>query len=133
MSQLKERPEPPPLPVTVSDWQKKRVIKTKRTLNDYVEDVHLNLLEDDGKDGELYRRYLYATYDVQAVEGSLAADNIKAAEVIRDTAGNENPVKTEKLATISMALGVVLRRYEEDRKSRRQRVGGEIVPNNENE
>jgi hypothetical protein len=63
------------------------------------------------------------------VEGSLAADNIMAAEMIRDkakAAGSE--LASEKLATISKALGVVQRRYGFSRKERRNMVRGEIVP-----
>ena len=47
-----------------------------------VEEIHLMLYEDDD-----YQRFLYAVYDEQAIEGSLAADNIMAAGMIRDKAG----------------------------------------------
>jgi hypothetical protein len=127
--QIKEHPLPPPLPITVTDWLSKRDMKTERTLNDYIEDVHVKLLGNGETEGTLYRAYLYATYDEQAVEGSLSADNVKAAEMIREAALTDSPIKHEKLATISKALGVVLRRYHESRKERRQRVGDEVVPN----
>ena len=115
---------PPPLPMKVKDW--KRQIKTVRTLNDLVEDIHLVLAEN-----QQYIDYLYATYDEQAVEGSLSCDNCKVAEMIRDKAKSmDSALANEKLATISKALGVVLRRYNQDRRTRRNTVGGEIVPNN---
>lgn len=90
-----------------------------------VEDVHLALYEDDQ-----YQSFLYAVYDEQAVEGSLAADNIMAAELIRDKAKkmDHGELAKEKLATIAKALGVVLRRYGFARKERRNMVRGEVVP-----
>lgn len=114
----------PPLPEKIEDWQRK--IKAERTLNDLVEELHRMVWDSDPK----YRQFLRAVYDEQAVEGSLAADNTLAAMILRDKAekmdGNE--VKNEKLATINKALGVVLRRYGQGRKERRNMLGGEIVP-----
>jgi hypothetical protein len=113
----------PPLPAKLEDWQ--RQLKSERSLNDLVEDIHRSLCEDDH-----YLAYLKAIYDEQAVEGSLGADNIMAATMIRERAkkidGSE--VGQEKLATIAKSLGVVLRRYGASRKQRRQMVHGEIVP-----
>jgi hypothetical protein len=117
---------PPALPVALSDWQ--RFLKSERTINDLVEDVHRSLIDSD--QGEKYLTYLFAVYDEQAVEGSLAADNIEAARMIRTYAAeNDRPDLTrEKLATIAKALGVVLRRYHAGRKQRRQMIAGEVVP-----
>ena len=83
----------------------------------------------DDKD---YIDLLTAIYDEQAVEGSLSADNVMAAQMIRERANkiDGSEVKDEKLATISKSLGVVLRRYGASRKERRQTVHGEIVPDN---
>lgn len=113
----------PPLPAKIEDWA--RHLKAERTLNDLVEDVHRILVEEDR-----YRAFLRAVYDEHAVEGSLAADNIMAATMIREKADKlgQSELTTEKLATIAKALGVVLRRYHASRKERRQTVGGEIVP-----
>jgi hypothetical protein len=68
--------------------------------------------------------------DSDAVEGSLAIDTIKAAEMIRVFATNSsNPfVKDKNLATITRALKVVLRRYGIGREQRADMVGGEHVP-----
>jgi hypothetical protein len=134
---VKELREAPPLPSRIDNWN--RTIKAERTLNDYVEDLHRELVNNDPK----YRAYLRAVYDAHAVEGSLAADNVLAAMVIRtlakkkstennnDTGSTE--VANEKLAVISLALGVVLRRYKASRKQRRNMVQGETVPNDNDE
>jgi hypothetical protein len=117
------KPAAPPLPTKLEEWQRK--LKAERTLNDLVEDIHRMLCEDED-----YLSLLKAIYDEQAVEGSLGADNVMASQMIRNRAkkidGNE--LANEKLATISKALGVVLRRYGASRKERRQTVHGEIVP-----
>lgn len=121
------KPRPAELPAVIDDWQ--RYLKTQRTINDLVEEVHRELVKDDQ-----YRSYLYACWDEQAIEGSLGADNIMAAKMIRDKAGNEkgddHPLTQEKLATISKSLGIVLRRYHASRKERRDMIDGKIVPNN---
>lgn len=117
--------EAPPLPEKIDDWQ--RYTKVERTLNDMVEDLHRALVNEDAK----YRAFLRAVYDAHAVEGSLSADNTMAAMIIRNKANQLDPggeVATEKLAVISMALGVVLRRYRASRKQRREMVAGKIVP-----
>jgi hypothetical protein len=118
---------PPPLPATPEGWI--RDIKVARSINDLVEDIHSDLLR--GKSSELYQSYLFAIYDAQAVEGSLASDNVMAAQMIRErarTLDDSHPLTKEKLATISQALGVVLRRYHLSRKERRQLVAGQVVP-----
>ena len=122
--------EAPPLPEKIDEWERHH--KAERTLNDLVEDLHRALVNEDAK----YRAYLRAVYDAHAVEGSLAADNILAAMIIRERA-KESEVYTEvaeeKLAIINMALGVVLRRYHASRKQRRNTLGGEEVPAENNE
>ena len=50
-------------------------------LNDMVEEIHTKCYEN-----EKYRAYLDGVWDEQCVEGSLAADNFKAAEMIRERA-----------------------------------------------
>jgi hypothetical protein len=93
----------------LAEWQPAR-----RNLNDLVEEVHLALV-----DNEKYRALLSAVCDEQAVEGSLTTDTIVAARMIRERAMSMGPVELahEKLATISKALGVVLRRYGWSRKN----------------
>ena len=120
--------EAPPLPERIEDWHRQN--KTERTLNDLVEDIHRALIEDE-KIGGRYRGYLRAVYDAHAVEGSLAADNILAAMMIRERAKQtSSEVAEEKLAVINLALGVVLRRYQNSRKQRRNMLGGQEVPEN---
>ena len=76
------RPLSPQLPENASEFLAHRKLKGRRTLNDQVEDVHIALYDSD----KGYTDFLYAVYDEQAVEGSLAADNFKAAELIREKA-----------------------------------------------
>jgi len=124
---------PPPLPVSVEAWDEALIVKDQRTINDHAQDIHRRLLR--GETANQYKAYLLAVYDEQAVEGSLSIDNSKAAEMIRNRATEldaNHPLASEKLATIVKALGVVLRRYEQDRRSRRQRLDGEYVHSDEN-
>jgi hypothetical protein len=119
---------PVPLPTKIDDWERK--INSGLTLNDYVEEVHRALWENDPD----YRNYLEAVWDSDAVEGSLAIDNTMAAMKIRDKAVtiNGNPVGKKKLDTIVKSLGVVLRRYENSRRERRDTVQGVRVPSPSN-
>jgi hypothetical protein len=119
---------PPALPTTLEDWISH--LKDRPSINDLVEDIHKMLISGDT--GKLYISYLSAVYDEQAVEGSLAADNIEAARMIREKANTieDHLLQHEKLATISKSLGVVLRRYHFSRKERRQMVDGQVVPDN---
>jgi hypothetical protein len=121
---------PPPVPESADAYLARRKLKSGRTLNDYVEDIHLLLANN-----EQYQAYTWAVYDEQAVEGSLSADNIKAAEMIRNLAREKKipgPVAKEKLATIAKALNVVMRRSGDSRKQRRYMVGGEYVTDENN-
>ena len=120
--------EAAPLPADITEWT--RFMKTERTLNDMVEDIHRVLVNEDEK----YRAYLRAVYDAHAIEGSLAADNVLAAMIIRDNAKDTgvSDVANEKLAIINLALNVVLRRYHASRKQRRNMIAGEEVPNDNN-
>jgi hypothetical protein len=113
-----------PLPTSRGKLVVLRKLKAKlKPLNDQVEEVFELLIEND-----TFNRYLQAVYDEQAVEGSLAADNIGAAIMIRDKARELGlPLADEKWATISKALGVVLRRYGLSRKERKNTVNGEVV------
>ncbi len=102
-----------------------RRLRSRRTLNDMVEEVHLTLVEDED-----YLKFLEATWDEQAVEGSCTADQLEAAAIIRDKARSMGlrELAEQKKVTIGKALGVVLRRYGFSRKERRHTVGGELVP-----
>ena len=125
MAERQLKPLPPALPETVEDFRALRKTETPRNLNDIVEEYHLAMYNN-----EEYSRLLYAVYDEQAVEGSLAADNILAAKMLRERAQELKNVELsrEKLATISKSLGIVLRRYRQSRKERRYTVHGEMVP-----
>jgi hypothetical protein len=129
LSQL-TKPLPPKLPESREQYLALRKGNMTRTLNDMVEEIHLSLANN-----ETYENFLYAVYPEQAQEGSLTADNLEAASMIREEAKKRriDAVAREKKATIAKALGVVLRRFGQTRDERRRMVEGEIVPGqNEN-
>ena len=68
------------------------------TLNDRFLKHHAALADES----EAYQALLYATYDEQAVEGSIECDNYMAACMIRARAKREGDAETsqQKLATI---------------------------------
>lgn len=115
---------PPALPRTTEGHLAHRKLKEQPSLHDIVEKVHITLVGD-----EKYLAFLNAVYDEQAIEGSLEADDHEAARMIRDKAQKLgiSELSREKLATIRKSLGVVLRRYDFDRTTRRNTVRGEIV------
>lgn len=117
-----------PLPRTVEEFRQRRVVQTTLTLNDQVEEIHLLLYPDP-----VYKKFLEAVWDEDAVEGSLSIDNAKAAEMIREKAAalnSNSELSKKKLATIVKCLGVIMRRHELSRKHRRHMVGGKQVPDN---
>jgi sulfite reductase beta subunit-like hemoprotein len=70
-----------------------------------------------------YRRYFYAISNAQAVEGSIVADLVMAAQRVRNLAKEKNsPIHKEKLWDIAQALTTVMRRYNESRKDRKARA-----------
>lgn len=113
-----------PLPVARADLLARYKLMRQRTLNDYVDDIHVALW--DNKD---YRDALEATSDEDAIEGSLSADNFLAAGMIRDYARKHHieRVQGKKLYTIVKALNVVLRRYGISRAERATRIGETAV------
>ena len=115
-----------PLPATVEDMLAQRRTMAGRTLNDYVEDLHIKAWSDPK-----YQQFLDAVYDEDAVEGSLSADNYSAAQLLRDLARKQAipQVATRKLATIVKALNVVMRRYRMTRKERALTIGGQVMAN----
>lgn len=136
---------PPPLPNSRQELDRSRRTRRTLTLNDMFEVVYRVLMDVDGaqSDGDRaqrdsYRKYVLAVYDSQAVEGSLSIDNVKAAEIVREYARASNlpevaDLKDQNLATLVKVQGVVLRRYGQDRKSRRLMLGGEVVENDSDE
>lgn len=131
---------PPPLPATKEAWDALRDIKAHITLNDRVESHHQALLADDTVTGDerpvrdVYSSFLYAVGDEQAVEGSLTDDDHVAARMIKNRAieKKDMEVGTQKIATIKKALRIVLRRYHQSRKERKNMIGGEILPDDNN-
>jgi hypothetical protein len=115
---------PNPLPAKMDEWERK--IKITRTLNDYVEDAH-KILWDESPE---YQNYLEAVWDSEAIEGSLALDNVMAATMLREKAMTieGSILGKKKLDAIIKSLGIVLRRYQFSRKERRNTIEGQIVP-----
>jgi hypothetical protein len=113
------------LPETVEEFKTWRETKARRTLNDFVEELHLELYNN-----ARYHKLCEATTDEDAVEGSCSVDNVFVAMMLRDLAKEKavKEVAEKKLATIIKALGVVLGRYKATRKQRRRTVGGQYVP-----
>ena len=105
------------LPNTVQDLINARKTKSKMTLNDQIESIHMSLWEEPA-----YKRYLDAVYSEQAVEGDLFVDDIEAARMIRAYAKEKGVtyVREQKLATIRKSLLVVLRRFGTTRRERRE-------------
>jgi len=122
-------PRPAPLPTTTQAWLDDRKIKHEPTLNDLVEQIHWQLVENPA-----YVKFLEAVWDEDAVEGSLAADNLEAAAMIRQKAHDDEMVviANKKKTTIAKSLNVVLRRYGKGRKERRHTLHGEVVPHDTN-
>jgi hypothetical protein len=119
-----------PLPTSRAALIAQRKTPIERTLNDRVEQYHLDLWDD-----KQYRRFLDATSDEDTAEGSLAADNLEAANMIRMAALNtkDEILGEKKKATIVKALNVVLRRYRISRQERATRLGDENYPGNNGE
>lgn len=90
-------------------------------LNDQVDQIHVNIW--GGEDGDEYRRYLDATTNSAAKEGSTIADDFEACRMIRNWAevnGNAY-IAGQNLTTLKTALGVVMRRYSMARKDRKDK------------
>lgn len=127
------RPAAPPLPVTLDDWDAQRKSKVSRTINDLVEDIHRRLLSDPQRSAD-YQKLMAAIYDEQAVERKLIADDVLCAQMIREKASEDDTyvdLAKESLGAIMQAHQVVLRRYGQSRKDRRDTVGGVRVPDGE--
>lgn len=124
-----QRPRPPQanLPATIEALMQQRRAGGAKTLNDYVEELHLKLWTKDE-----YRQLLDAVYPQEAVTGALIFDDGKAGEMILQAAiddGNYPLVVNRKLAVIVKALKVVMNRYHIGRRERANMIGGSFAPN----
>jgi hypothetical protein len=97
------------------------------TTNDRVDVVYL-LLRNDSKFASL----LDGTINSESVNGAIIDDDVKAAEMIIEKAKelDDNVLASKNTATVRHALGIVLNRYGESRKARRNRLHGEQVKEN---
>jgi hypothetical protein len=117
------------VPANLDDWT--RQIKQKQTINDLVEAVIRALMKSDA--AESLADFLSPLWDEEAIEGSLAADNLEAANMVREFArkhGEFADLASKKKATIGKSIRVVMRRYKLGAQERRQIVGGEVVAGN---
>jgi hypothetical protein len=105
-----------PLPKDKAALIAQRKVMRTRTLNDYVDEIHVKLWGESS----VYMRLLDAVDDAGTVEGSTAIDNIKAAECIRDYARNNGIqyVAEQRLRSLVLAMNVVLARYSMTRQER---------------
>jgi hypothetical protein len=115
------------LPSDPSGWVLKSGLK--RTLNDEVQMIHEAVINTP-KLYDKYISFLRPVTDKESSEGWLAFEDIGAAQMIKDyAAANGHPrVASQKLAVISGALDIVLRRFGMSRKQRRFTVDGDVVP-----
>jgi hypothetical protein len=99
-------------------------------LNDHVLALHRQL-EGNAE----YQSYLAADWDAQAVEGSVVADSLMAAQMVRAFARGtgDHVVARMKLATVAAVLDVVLRRLGIAPSQRRYTVGGEPAEGDDEE
>jgi len=104
------------LPKTVSDMINGRKVKTKLSLNDQVDELHLRLYEELD-----YRKLLDAVYPEMAITGDLKLEDGMAAQmIVAHARENGYPyIARQKLGTVVKALNVVLRRYGMSRTERR--------------
>ena len=107
--------KPVPLPSTTVDLLDHRKLKTKRTINDMVEDYVVKLWEN-----EEFQRNISAVYDSESAEGDTFIDDVYAATIIRNAAkkDNQEELASKPLDAIIRAMKVSLRRYGMTRKER---------------
>jgi hypothetical protein len=108
------------LPATVQDLINQRRNPRSVSLSDRVEGIYLRLYENP-----VFKQYRQALYKEQCTEGTFIDDDVMAAQMIKEAAGKagaptHDPILAkEKLSVLRRLLGVVERRYNADRQSRR--------------
>lgn len=121
-----------PLPKDRATMVAQRLIQSERNLNDHVDDLHVELFEE----GTEYYSLLEPVFNSQAVNGSLSADDFRAAQIILGLAKEKHPAATQvakqNIETIKRSLHVVWRRYNISRKQRRTTVHGQTGPDEDN-
>jgi hypothetical protein len=112
------------LPATRQELLASRALKQKRTINDLVEDIVVANWEDQD-----FIRFIGATKNKDAVEGSIRDDDVMAALYIRNKAlklgAGFTEVADATLLDIRHALTVALHRYRKTRADRRRSNGGQ--------
>jgi hypothetical protein len=117
---------PPPLPATRAELDAQLKVARRKSLNDWVHELHRAIWEDPE-----YSKYFHAIYHSQAIEGFLATDHTEAARYLRDYARTKgiDEVGKELLHSVEKALALVRRHYAIDVQTRQRMLDGEIVPN----
>lgn len=128
-----EKPQQPPrrpLPAFQEGEVPQNFLKKPVNINDEIQSLVQGLWADQN-----FQLYLAAVDDTEAVTGSLALDNGKAAEIILEQADKLQNlyVKDLRLATVVRHMNVVLKRHKLDRKTRKNTVGGVVVSDNESD
>jgi hypothetical protein len=120
MTEATELRVPPPLPETRAALLAQYKLKRKRSINDLVEEVIVELWDKN----EDFMKYIDACWDSQAIEGSLEDDDMMAAQIIRNYAKENNhpEVAMQKIRTIRLSMKVGLRRFDVDRPTREERA-----------
>jgi hypothetical protein len=110
------------LPATVDDLRRKS--SRPRSINDLVEAAFLASYNDPQ-----FQAYLAATTNKEAVEGNLVADDIKAAEWLRDKEPAGSQLRGLQLWTLNKHLKSMIRhRYEDlSRKERGESLNGHEI------
>jgi hypothetical protein len=110
----------PPLPATQADLLAGYKLKRRRNINDLVEEIVVKLWDND----QQFMKLIEPIYDSQAIEGSLAEDDVMAALIIRDVAKRDKHVEVagQNVHTIKLAMRVVLRRFGVSRPEREEQA-----------
>lgn len=103
------------VPSRFDDLQRKS--KRALTINDLVESELPKVWGDP-----IFQKLISAIFKEESVEGSLHADDLMAARMLRESTDKGSELRTKNLEAIRKALRVVLRRYEQSREDRLRQV-----------
>lgn len=114
----------PALPTTSKGWLDIAKPQRQPKLLDYVQQAFLAAIDDPEYNGRLVA-LVSAPTNKTAVEGSLGADKIKAADIVRDKGVEIGlPIETVKLQVIANKLSVMLHRFKDASRAERRKLLG---------
>jgi hypothetical protein len=109
------------LPVTQAGWLAARTMNRQRTINEEVEQAHIELVGSDK--GEEYLKLLNATNHQESITGHTRMDDIYAANMIIEQAAENGSIlikNAKPYAIVKTLNSVIARRYRGlSRKARR--------------